>query len=390
MIRDGSEVVEVDVDVAGAGEPVVTRIVGEGDDARHQKQEDQYGHGSNSAPVEIRSRVADMPGSIEFLPDLWQAVHVTLQNVAALIWDGVAPFEFGVLCEAFGLDRRDDGVPLLDFAVCAPQPGPVAFNLGFTLNVEHGLERLEEADLIGIPAMKRSDPLPEAVADALWRAYDRGARLLTVCSGAFALGEAGLLDGRECTTHWKYTDELAARYPEAKVVPEVLYVDSGQIVTSAGTAAGLDATLHIWRQEYGAQVASAVARRMVVPPQRDGGQAQFIARAVPECEADTLAPLLEWIVDNLDKPLDVDSLARRSLMSPRTFARRFKAETGATPHAWVTSQRVLRAEELLETTDRSIEWIADEVGFGNAATLRHHFTRVRGLSPQAYRRRFAC
>ncbi|HEY0888084.1 MAG TPA: helix-turn-helix domain-containing protein [Nocardioides sp.] len=315
---------------------------------------------------------------------------MTLTNVAALVWDGVAPFEFGVLCEAFGLDRRDDGVPLLEFAVCAPRPGPVEFSLGFSLNVEHGLERLEEADLIGIPAMRRSDGLPAGVEAALLRAFERGARILTVCSGAFALGEVGLLDGRECTTHWKYTDELAARYPEAKVVPEVLYVDAGQIVTSAGTAAGLDACLHIWRQEYGAAVASMVARRMVVPPQRDGGQAQFIARAVPECDADTLAPLLAWIAENLHEELDVDSLARRSLMSPRTFARRFRAETGTTPHAWVTSQRVLRAEQLLEQTDRPVEWIATEVGFGNAATLRHHFTRVRGLSPQAYRRRFAC
>ena len=331
-----------------------------------------------------------MPGFIDFLPSMWHAVPVTLQNVAALIWDGVAPFEFGVLCEAFGLDRREDGVPLLDFDVCAPVPGPVPFSLGFSVNVDRGLERLEQADLIGVPAMRRDRPLPDGVADALRRAHDRGARLLSVCSGAFALGEAGLLDGRECTTHWKYTDELAARYPEAKVVPEVLYVDSGQVVTSAGTAAGLDATLHIWRQEYGAQVASAVARRMVVPPQRDGGQAQFIQRAVPDCDADTLAPLLGWIVENLDQPLDVDSLARRSLMSPRTFARRFKAETGATPHSWVTNQRVLRAEQLLETSDRPVEWIAAEVGFGNAATLRHHFTRVRGLSPQAYRRRFAC
>jgi transcriptional regulator GlxA family with amidase domain len=331
-----------------------------------------------------------MPTCVDLLPTLWQAVRMTLQNVAALIWDGVAPFEFGVLCEAFGLDRREDGVPMLDFDVCAPEPGPVPFSLGFSVNVDHGLERLEQADLIGIPAMKRDRPLPDAVGEALRRAHDRGARLLSVCSGAFALGEAGLLDGRECTTHWKYTDELAARFPEAKVVPEVLYVDAGQIVTSAGTAAGLDATLHIWRQEYGARVASAVARRMVVPPQRDGGQAQFITRPVPECEADTLAPLLGWIVENLDQPLDVDSLARRSLMSPRTFARRFKAETGATPHSWVTNQRVLRAEQLLETSDRPVEWIAVEVGFGNAATLRHHFARVRGLSPQAYRRRFAC
>lgn len=315
---------------------------------------------------------------------------MVLKDVAALVWDGVAPFEFGVLCEAFGLDRTDDGVPLLEFDPCTPVPGPVRYNLGFSVNIDHGLDRLESADLIAMPAMRRGDPLPDGVAEALLRAYDRGARLLSVCSGAFALGEAGLLDGRECTTHWKYTDELAARYPEAKVVPEVLYVDSGQIVTSAGTAAGLDACLHIWRQEYGAAVAAMVARRMVVPPQREGGQAQFISRPAVDCDSESFGPLLAWIVENLHEELDVDSLARRSLMSARTFARRFRAETGATPHSWVTGQRVLRAEQLLEQTDRPVEWIAGEVGFGNAATLRHHFTRVRGLSPQAYRRRFAC
>jgi transcriptional regulator GlxA family with amidase domain len=315
---------------------------------------------------------------------------MTLRNVAAVLWDGVAPFEFGVLCEAFGLDRTDHGVPLLDFAICAPKPGPVRTTMGFTIDVPHGLERLEQADLIGVPAMRPSGVLPDGVADALRRAHARGARLLSVCSGAFALASAGLLDGLEATTHWMYTDELAARFPEVKVVPEVLYVDSGQIVTSAGTAAGLDACLHIWRQEYGATIASTIARRMVVPPQRDGGQAQFIARAVPECDAETLGPLLAWIVEHLAEELDVESLARRSLMSPRTFARRFRAETGATPHAWVTRQRVLRAEELLEQSDRSVEWVAREVGFGNAATLRHHFLKARGLSPQAYRRRFAC
>ncbi|MGH3354006.1 MAG: helix-turn-helix domain-containing protein [Nocardioides sp.] len=313
-----------------------------------------------------------------------------LRNVATVIWDGVAPFEFGVVCEAFGLDRSDDGVPLLEFGICAPQPGLVRTSLGFGIEVVDGLGRLEEADLVCVPAMRRGDPLPDGVTEALWRAHDRGARLLTVCSGAFALGEAGLLDGRECTTHWKYTDQLSARFPEAKVVPEVLYVDSGQIITSAGTAAGLDACLHIWRQEYGAAVASAVARRMVVPPQRDGGQAQFISRPVPEIDAETLGPLLAWISAHLHEELDVDSLARQVLMSPRTFARRFRAETGATPYAWITAQRVRRAEEMLERTERPVEWIAGEVGFGNAAALRHHFTRVRGLSPQAYRRRFAC
>lgn len=315
---------------------------------------------------------------------------MTMRSVAALVWDGVAPFEFGVLCEAFGVDRSDDGIPRLEFGICAPTPGPVRTSLGFTVDVPAGLELLEQADLIGVPAVGRDVPPSQAVVEALRRAHARGARILSVCSGAFALGDAGLLDGLECTTHWKYSDELAARFPEAKVVPEVLYVDSGQVVTSAGTAAGIDACLHLWRQEYGAAVASAVARRMVVPPQRDGGQAQYIARAVPECDAETLGPLLEWIVANLAEELDVESLARRALMSPRTFARRFRAETGATPHAWITTQRVLRAEELLERSDRSVEWVAREAGFTNGATLRHHFLRARGISPMSYRRRFAC
>lgn len=321
-----------------------------------------------------------------------------LTNVAVLVYDGVAPFELGVLCEAFGIDRSADEVPFIDFAVCSVDRAPARTSMGFTIQPEHGLERLAQAQLVGVPAKPRphwdntqdTPVAPDPVLEALRAAYDRGARILSVCSGAFTLGAAGLLDGRECTTHWMYTAELQRRFPEAKVVPEVLYVDSGQVVTSAGTAAGLDACLHIWRQEYGAAVASTVARRMVVPPQRDGGQAQFIARAVPECDAETLGPLLAWIAENLHEELDVESLARRSLMSPRTFARRFRAETGATPHAWVTNQRVLRAEALLERSDRSVEWIAAHVGFGNAATLRHHFTRARGISPQAYRRRFAC
>ncbi|MFI5625775.1 helix-turn-helix domain-containing protein [Nocardioides sp. NPDC051685] len=314
-----------------------------------------------------------------------------LRNVAAVIWDGVAPFEFGAVCEAFAIDRRDDGVPVLDFAVCAPTAGMVRTNLGFRVEALNGLEGLDDADLIAIPAFGGPNgTLPAEVKEALLRAHARGARFLTACSGAFALGEAGLLDGIECTTHWRYATELQRRFPASKVVPEVLYVDAGQIVTSAGTASVLDAALHIWRQEYGAAVASAVARRMVVPPQRDGGQAQFISHPVPDPDAETLGPLLAWITAHLHEELDVDSLARQVLMSPRTFARRFRAETGATPYAWITAQRVRRAEELLERSDRSVEWIAGEVGFGNAAALRHHFTRVRGLSPQAYRRRFAC
>jgi len=313
-----------------------------------------------------------------------------LKNVAVIAYEGVAPFELGVLCEAWGIDRQVHGIPLLDFAVCAPNPGYIPTTMGFGLMVEQDLSRAEEADLVCVPAQNRNGPMPPEVLDVLRGTVERGARVLSVCSGAFVLGEAGLLDGRDCTTHWMYTEQLQERFPSARVVPEVLYVDEDPVITAAGSAAGLDACLHLWRKEYGASVASMVARRMVVPPQRDGGQAQFIRSAVPECDAETLGPLLTWITENLDEPLSVDYLAKESNMSPRTFARRFRAETGTTPHAWITQQRVLRAEELLEKTGRPVDRIAVDVGFGNAAALRHHFTRARGVSPQQYRRMYCC
>jgi transcriptional regulator GlxA family with amidase domain len=313
-----------------------------------------------------------------------------IQNVAVVVYDGVSPFELGVLCEAWGTDRSDQGLPTFDFAVCAPQRGNVSTAAGFGLAVDHDFGRAAEADLVAVPAVPRNQEVPEPVIRALQEAHERGARVMSICSGAFALGAAGLLDGRDCTTHWFYTHELAERFPKANVIPEVLYVDADPVITGAGSAAGLDACLHLYRKEFGASVASMVARRMVVPPQRDGGQAQFIRSAVPDCDAATLGPMLTWIVEHLSEPMTVDTLARQSAMSSRTFARRFREETGTTPHAWITSQRVLRAEELLETTGRSIDQIADDVGFANAATLRHHFTRARGLSPQRYRRTFAC
>jgi transcriptional regulator GlxA family with amidase domain len=312
-----------------------------------------------------------------------------LTNVAVLAFDGVAPFELGVLCEAWGVDRSAHGVPTLDFAVCAPGPGQVATSMGFGLTVEHGLTRVAQADLVCVPAQHRDWRVPDEVIEVLRETVDRGARVLSVCSGAFVLGEAGLLDDRACTTHWMYTDELQSRFPAARVVPEVLYVDEDPVITAAGSAAGLDACLHLWRKEYGARVASMVARRMVVSPQREGGQAQYIARAVPDCSAETLGPLLTWIIENIAEDHSVEALARRSNMSARTFARRFRAETGATPHAWVTYQRVMAAEELLESSDASVEWIASEVGFGNAAIMRQHFARVRGVSPQGYRQSFS-
>jgi transcriptional regulator GlxA family with amidase domain len=313
-----------------------------------------------------------------------------LTNVAVLVYDGIAPFELGVLCEAWGLDRSEDAVPAFDFAVCTPVPGEVSTTAGFSLQVANDLDCASEADLVAVPAMPRDKPVPEPVLDALRQAHDRGSRVLSVCTGAFVLGEAGLLDGRRCTTHWRYATELAVRFPLADVDPDVLYVDSDPVITSAGSAAGLDACLHLMRKEFGAQVASTVARRMVVPPYREGGQAQFVRTPLPQVESDALTPLLAWLGEHLDEPLSVPELAARVHMSPRTFARRFKDETGTTPHSWLTHQRLLLAERFLEETGLPVDAVARRTGFGNAATLRHHFSRARSTTPQAYRQSFGC
>jgi transcriptional regulator GlxA family with amidase domain len=312
-----------------------------------------------------------------------------LANVAVVVYDGVAPFELGVLCEAWGVDRADQGIPNFEFAVCTPVPGRVGTTLpGFSLDVGAGLDRLDTADLVCVPAMPRDRETPAQVVAALQAAHERGARLLSVCTGAFVLGSAGLLDGRRCTTHWRYVDELAGRFPFADVDCDVLYVDDGAIVTSAGSAAGLDACLHVMRQEFGSGMAAAVARRMVVAAHRDGGQAQFIQSPVPDTTADTLQPLIEWMSANLREELTVESLASKAMMAPRTFARRFKAETGTTPYHWLTIPRVMLAERMLEESDETVERIAVQAGFSNATAFRHHFARLRGTSPQRYRRLF--
>ncbi|HEX5997696.1 MAG TPA: helix-turn-helix domain-containing protein [Jiangellales bacterium] len=312
-----------------------------------------------------------------------------LENVAALALDGVTPFELGVLCESFGVDRSGYGLPTLDFAVCGVTPGPVVTSMGFTVNVDHGLDRVEEADLVAVPAMPRDGVYPEVALAALRSAVDRGARVLSVCSGAFVLAAAGLLDGRRCTTHWMFADELAARYPAVKVDPDVLYVDADPIITSAGTAAGIDACLHIWRKAYGASVAAAIARRMVVPPHRDGGQSQFVEAPIRPEHSHTLAGVLDFVSGHLADDLSVDALARIANMSPRTFARRFRAETGATPYDWLVAQRIAAAQRLLEDGDDTIDSVAAKCGFGTAAALRHHFTRRVGTTPQAYRSAFS-
>jgi transcriptional regulator GlxA family with amidase domain len=315
---------------------------------------------------------------------------MAIKSVSTLVLDGLAIFEFGVICEVFGIDRAADGVPNFDFKVCGPEPGkPLRTSVGATITPEHGLDDLAGADLVAIPAIGGRDYLPEAL-DAVRNAADAGAIILTVCSGAFVAGAAGLLDGRPCTTHWMHADELARMYPTARVDRNVLFVDDGDLITSAGTAAGIDACLHLVRRELGSEVTNKIARRMVVPPQRDGGQRQFIDQPIPVRCSERFAPHLDWILANIEKPHTVATLARRASMSTRTFARRFVEETGTTPMQWLTDQRVLYARRLLEETDLDIDWIAGRSGFGTATLLRHHFRRMIGVTPSDYRRRFAC
>ncbi|MFF9153499.1 helix-turn-helix domain-containing protein [Streptomyces sp. NPDC014846] len=314
-----------------------------------------------------------------------------LKNVAAVLLDGVHPFELGVVCEVFGIDRSDEGLPVYDFAVVSAEGPTLSTHVGgLSVSTPYGLERLEEADLIAVPA--GADYVvrdyPPALLDALVRAVERGTRVLSVCSGVFVLGAAGLLDGRRCSVHWRQAGELALRNPRAVIEPDVLYVDEDPVITSAGTAAGIDACLHLVRKEQGPEVANKIARRMVVPPHRDGGQAQYIERPLPRTSCDTVGEVLVWMEEHLDQEVTVEQLAARAHMSPRTFARRFQQETGTTPYRWILRQRVLLAQELLEGSDETMDAIAWRTGFGTAAALRHQFVRAIGTTPNAYRRAF--
>ncbi|WP_394250911.1 GlxA family transcriptional regulator [Arthrobacter pityocampae] len=313
-----------------------------------------------------------------------------LTRVAVIVLPGLAVFEFGVVCEVFGVDRSALGVglPAFDLRVCTPAPGLVRTASGVSLQVDQDLTGADDADLVIMAPFPAGTAVPGAVLDALRSADRRGARIFSVCSGAFALAEAGLLDGRSATTHWRYTTALADAYPGTRVDENVLYVEDGNVLTSAGTASGIDASLHLIREEFGPRAATAIARGMVVPPHRDGGQAQFIERPIPaECGA-SMEELLVWLGDHLDQDLPVATLARRLHLSERTFARRFRAETGTTPAAWLTGQRLLRAQALLEETRLTIDAVARAAGFGQAVLLRHHFHRALGVSPAAYRRTF--
>ncbi|MFH8367458.1 GlxA family transcriptional regulator [Streptomyces sp. NPDC018031] len=309
-------------------------------------------------------------------------------NVAAYAPPGVGVLAVGIVTEVFG--PRGEGSPAFDFALCTDRPGPVPTDSGGSLGVTSGLDRLASADLlIALPGADFRTPPAPAVLDALRAAHERGALVAAHCVGAFALAAAGLLDHRRATTHWRFAELLAGRHPAVTVEPGALYIDEGRVITGAGAAAGFDMCLHLLRREYGAAAANVVARDMVLPSHRDGGQAQYLSAPVPEdCQDERLAEVLAWAREHLHEPLPVAELARRALMSKRSFARRFTAATGTTPHAWLRNLRLSSAEELLETTDLPVEEIAHRVGYGSAAVLREQFVRRRGVPPRSYRRSF--
>lgn len=316
-----------------------------------------------------------------------------LEKVTFVVLDKFTSFEFGVVCEVFGTDRTEDGLPGYEFAIVAGEDGPLRSEHGLTLAGPAGLDRLADADLVVVGAIDERvkagtvGGLPAPMLEALRAAAARGTRVLSVCTGAFVLGAAGLLDGRRCTTHWRHARELARCYPDAIVDPDVLYVDADPVITSAGSAAGIDACLYLVRKEQGTKVANQIARRMVVAPHRDGGQAQFVEWPLHH-DSTTLAEVIEWMERHLDQQVTVAELSSLAHMSARTFARRFVQETGTTPLRWLTGQRILLAQQLLEDTDDDVDEVARKTGFGNATAFRHHFRAQRSTTPQAYRRSF--
>lgn len=310
--------------------------------------------------------------------------------VAVYAFDGMSPFELGCVVEVFGLPRPELGVPWYELKVCAESAGPLRAVGGFTMATEYGLDDFTAADTVIVTAVPDvRGEVPAALVSALRQAHARGARVVSICSGAFALAAAGLLDGRTATTHWRYAALLAERHPHVRVDPDVLYVDDGSILTSAGSAAGLDLCLHLVRRDHGPSVANSVARRLVLPPHREGGQAQFIEAPLrPSPDDDGIARSLEWALQHLAAPITVADLARAAHMSTRSYLRHFARATGTSPLRWLIAQRIAAARPLLETTDSPVEEVGASVGFADAATFRHHFARAVGTSPSAYRRTF--
>ncbi|MGI8781036.1 MAG: GlxA family transcriptional regulator [Solirubrobacteraceae bacterium] len=307
-----------------------------------------------------------------------------MHRVVALVVTQVVAFDLAIPAQVFGHEPDR-----YDWAVCAPAAGPVATETGFDVVVQHGLEALERADTVVVPGIgDRAWPLPPEPLAALRAAAQRGARVASICTGAFVLAAAGLLDGRRATTHWRYAGLLARAFPAVTVDPDVLYVDEGDVLTSAGVAAGIDLCLHIVRRDFGAAAANAVARRIVVAAHRECGQAQFVERPLPATAGEGLATTRAWMEERLAAPLTVASMAGHAGYSPRSFARRFRAETGTTPLQWLIARRVTEAQRLLELSDLSVEEVATRAGFGTPVALRQHFARALSTSPTAYRRAF--
>ena len=307
-----------------------------------------------------------------------------MHHVTVLALSDVVAFDLSTPAQVFGNEPGRYA-----FTACGIRAGRVPSTTGFAIDVPRGLDALAEADTVLVPGLRPAQwPPPADVLEALRAAHARGARVASICTGAFVLAHAGLLDGRRATTHWEHAGQLAERYPAVTVDPGVLYVDEGDVLTSAGVAAGIDLCLHLVRRDHGAEVANAVARRIVAAPNRDGGQAQFVDTPLPPAEGRGLAPTRAWAAQRLREPLTVAAMARHAACSERTFARRFRAETGTTPLQWLLRQRVLHARRLLEATDMAVEDVAGHAGFGTAASLRSHFRRATATTPIAYRRSF--
>lgn len=311
-------------------------------------------------------------------------------TIAVIVFDRISPFHLAVPCAVFGEDRSDSGVPRFELLVCSGESGEVGTSIGFGLTGLHDLDVLERAGTVIVPSWRDPRELPPVpLLQALRAAFERGATIVGLCLGSYVLAAAGLLDGRRATTHWLWTDDLARRYPEIRMDRDVLYVDEGRIVTSAGGAAGIDCCLHLLRRSHGAEIASRVARRMVVPPHRQGGQAQYVETPLQATAApDRFGQTLEWVRQHLDRPHSIDSLAERLMMSRRTFTRRFRQQTGTTVGAWLLHQRLALAQRLLETTTTPVGLIAEQAGFGTEYSLRQHFARALRTTPARYRREF--
>ncbi|MFI6296551.1 GlxA family transcriptional regulator [Nonomuraea sp. NPDC050790] len=310
--------------------------------------------------------------------------------IAVAVTDAMPTFELAVPCEVFGVDRRDIADPWYELRLCAAQPGPLRTSAGMLIDTVHGLDALAEADTVIVPASARAVQLnpPPLLVEAVRSAHERGCRIVALCTGAYILAAAGLLDGRRATTHWMNSGDFAHRFPSVRVDPDVIYTDDGDVLTSAGTAAAIDLCLHLVRLDHGAAAAGEVARRMVVPPPREAAQVQIDRLLVRSTTGDELTPLLQWARDNLHRPLTISEFAKVARVSERTLNRRFRDSLGMTPKQWLMRQRVRLAQEWLEASEESIDTIARRTGFGAAANFRHHFSRITGQSPRTYRHVF--